>query len=406
MDRRGFIKTGAGVVGGLLTGFEAEAQIRPCAPPTVSVDQGPPVATSCNIAAAADWQSRISGPGVVWYHNFDARAEVDQFRWAASYGSGNDPLARAPFASNLSWQPAGGADGGPYLRLFRPAGAGVADGYVWWRQFSPLTGASNGRGVDDPGAGGSIPLQTFTPTDGGDQTNRWAETQARPGYYGKAGYEAAGNYGNPTYPQYASIFDGNEFYLQVRVKTQADRMTVGNVVNGKLLNFCTTWGTHPNQELVTVSAYPLPSSPLGGPYQGNVHNMYEGAFTGYIGQGSNATGPIMNPTGPKWAYSGGWDTLLYHIKPGSQNPSNPPFTYDTTIEVWAAHPGETSYTQIWQVGFRAIYDDTEQFGRYRKYAWNAFLCWIYQNWENNVTDIVQCYDQVIFSKAFIACPAT
>src|SRR5262249_38091603 len=159
MDRRGFIKSGAGVVGGLLTGFEAEAQVKPCPPPSVSIDQGPGVSTSCNVAPAADWQTRISGPDVVWYHNFDTAAEVNQFRWAGGYGRGNDPLLRAPNAATvLAWQPSGGADGGGYMRMFRPAGTGIADSYVWWRQLSPLTGASNGRGVDDPGASGTIPL--------------------------------------------------------------------------------------------------------------------------------------------------------------------------------------------------------------------------------------------------------
>src|SRR5688572_26582707 len=41
----------------------------------------------------ADWQARIGGPGVVWYHDFKSDDEVNAFRWTGGYSGGNDPLA-------------------------------------------------------------------------------------------------------------------------------------------------------------------------------------------------------------------------------------------------------------------------------------------------------------------------
>jgi len=360
---------------------------------------------STSIDSSADWKARISGPGVVWHHSFDTAAEVNQFRWAGKYGSGNDPLARSPGAGRLEWVATGGADGGGYMRLTRFAGPEPSSVY-WWRPFSPLTSASNGRGVADPAANGTIPLQSFTPTDGGDQTTTFS-TRQRSGYYGLAQYQAAGSYGKPTYPQFYKDFDGQEFYLQVRVKVRPDRMTSGNPKQGKMINFSTTDTSYTSQELVTVSGWPMPSSPVGGPYQNNIHNMYEGAFYGNLAEGSaNAISRINNRVDTQWYYSNGWDTLLYHIRPGSQNGDNPPFTFDTLIEVWAARQGVTSYTKIWDVDFRAIYQSTEEFRRHAKFGWNAFICWVYQgDSATSVTDIVQSYDQIIFSKQMIPCPA-
>lgn len=371
---------------------------------SISGSRGSPQA-----GGSASWASRIAGPGVVWYHSFDTAAEVNKFRWGGGYGSGNDPLALASNSSMITWLASGGADGGPYMQLRRPPGV-VSDLYYWARPMSPLDSASTGRGAADPAASGTLPLQAFTPTDGGSQTADW-DQKSRPGWYGKPGYEAAGNYGNATYPQFASIFDGDEFYFQIRVKAYPERMTIGNPPSGKFINFCVTHNSHPNQEINTTSGWNAdsgsgtPDSPIGGPYQPNVHAMYEGAFQGLFGWGSNAIGSPMNYNSPRWAYSGGWDTLLYRIRPGSQNPSDPPFTYDTFIEVWAAHAGETTYTKIWDIAARTIFDDTEQFNRYVKYAWNAVLCWIYHNGLNAATEIIQGYDQLIFSKATIACPS-
>jgi Cellulase (glycosyl hydrolase family 5) len=298
--------------------------------------------TSFSVTTAQPWTSRIANSGVVWYHSFDTVAEVDKFRWAGGYG--NDPNKTAQYATTIiSWQASGGADGGSYMRMFRPAGTGLNETYVWWRQFSPLDGASNGRGVNDPAAAGTLPLQTFNPTSAGQQTTQWARG-TNPGWYGKPGYEPS----TAGINQVTSIFDGHEFYLQLRVRTTLDRMTTGNVTGGKFTNFTDTIASHTNQELVTTSGYPTPTSPVGGPYQPNLHFMYEGAFTGGLDQ---HPGIVHNTVSPQWAYSGGWDTLLYHFIPGTNN------VFDTVLQVWAMHPGESAYTKIWDLNYRAIFDD-------------------------------------------------
>lgn len=56
-------------------------------------------------SAAADWAARISGPGVVWYHNFDNAAEVNQFLWSSGYGGGNDPNRNGTGAPYVTHQP-------------------------------------------------------------------------------------------------------------------------------------------------------------------------------------------------------------------------------------------------------------------------------------------------------------
>ncbi len=141
MDRRSFIKTGAGVVGGLVTGL-ADAQVKPCPPPSISVDSGSAVSTSCNIGTAADWQSRISGPGVVWYHDFETAAEVNAFRWSPGYQGGNDPNDVSQ-PNRTRWVAGDGFAGGGCLELWRTTGSG--DGPDWWRPLSPLSAPGNGK---------------------------------------------------------------------------------------------------------------------------------------------------------------------------------------------------------------------------------------------------------------------
>jgi len=293
---------------------------------------------------------------------------------------GNDPLAKgSPYASNTAWVASGGADGGGYMRLYRPTGT-VGDGTYWWRPFSPLTGASNGRGQNDPGAGGTLPLQTYTATDGGSALYNYMD-RARPGWYGHADYHNTG------------AFDGTDFWVQVRVKIDPRRTKAGNVVNGKLLNFSTTRLSYTNQEIVTVSAYPTPA----GEGTPNIHAMYDGTY-GYLRDKGVGT---KNPT--NWAYSFGWDTLLYHVTPGHQNTVTGTIVKDTRLEVWAARQGETQYTKIWDVMYDAWFDTPLEYTPNMKNGWNAFICWIYQNGEYN-SEFFQCFDQIIFSKSMIPCP--
>jgi len=337
--------------------------------------------------AAADWAARIADAGVVWYHNFDTQSELDQFRWMNGYGGGNDPLAADTNSPQATWVPAGGADGGGYVQFMRPqvlvAGGGSVpqDNLHWWRPFNPLTGASNGRGVDDPGANGTIPLSTFTPTDQGSQTARWSSTDNPRG----------GWYGHPD--DQNSFYQGREFYLQIRVMADPRRSTPGNIDIGKFTNITTTNAAHSNQQLVTYAGYWSGAASVGMP---NIHNVYDGygSTTPLADLGS---GPIENPTNPQWSYSFGWDTLLYHVVPGHSGVS------DTLFEVWAAREGETTYTKIWQTTYMARYSSGTEDYKVHRPGWNAFMLWIFHNGAA-MSEFWQRYDQIIFSHGFIPCP--
>jgi hypothetical protein len=365
------------MAGATIPGF---SQVRPCPPSPVAVAGGSTVTTTCSsTTAAADWATRISGPGVVWYHNFDSKAEVDAFHWAGGYKGGNDPLGVAnPDAQYVQWVATGGADGGGYMQLTRNS-PGMDNNY-WWRPFAPLTGASNGRGQNDPAANGTMTLGTYVATDGGGQGLSWARAaNAKPGWYG---HPADAN----------SFYDGNEFYLQIRLMTDPRRTSPGNIKVGKFVSFSTTNNSYTSQELVTYAGYWEGADAVGKP---NIQNVYQGYNYAPLADVSTGT---KNPVNAKWAYSGGWDTLLYHVVPG-RNGVN-----ETRFEVWAAHQGETTYTKIWDVTYPAHYDtDGNTSGGVARPGWNALLCWIYHNGAT-MTPFWQRYDQIIFSKQFIPCP--
>src|ERR1700716_2534462 len=130
---------------------------------------------------------------------------MNLYRWASA-ANGNDPNATAPDAHKLARSTSGGPGGTfPYISITRPAGAAEVD-TVWWRPFSPFTGASNGRGIDDPAAGGTIPLQTWAPQGNHNELVQWDK-----GWYS----------------QNSAIADGTDFYLQVRVKMDPNASAAG-----------------------------------------------------------------------------------------------------------------------------------------------------------------------------------
>jgi hypothetical protein len=257
-------------------------------------------------------------------------------------------------------------------------------------------GAGNGRGVDDPGANGSIRPRSFIATDGGNQTGQW-----QTGWYGNSAYQG-------------SAFDGTDFYLQVRVMVDPRRTTPGNTLVGKFVWLSTTASSYTSQELVTYSAYfDQPSSGVGAP---NYHNIYQGAnyanvasvavpaVSGSRIQINSAIPGVCDPynhgDGGCWGYSGGWDTLLYHVTPGRNGMA------ETRLEIYAAHQGQTSYTKIWDVIYPAIFDQgTNSSGASFQNGWNGLLLAIYQNGQLN-SEYWHRFDQVIFSKSYIACPLT
>lgn len=352
-------------------------------------------------SAAADWAARIAGAGVVWYHSFDSDNEVNAFRWTPTYGSGNDPLALGPRASWCRRVPDDGVDGTGCLEIIRQAGS--SEGGQWWRPFSPIVGGTttgNGRGVgqNDPGANGTLPAQAYTATNGGSQISAW-QNQSRPGWYGHSSYHSG------------TQFDGTEFFVQMRIKMDPRRTTPGNSQVGKLIFLTTTSDSLTAQEIVTYSG----AFPVAGVGQPNYHAMYTSGSPPLEDQDSLSrpgqqigseianygSGIYCDRGSPSlrqycWAWSGGWDTVMYHITPGRAG------VEETRIVVYAAHQGETVYTKIWDIIYDTGFEQGNHNGPFRN-GWNGLLLATFNNGLSN-SEFYHRYDQIIFSKAFIPCP--
>jgi len=381
MKRRDFLCASSGVAGLILPRFVV-SQARPCMPPSMALQGGMAANTVCTTTTAdADWQARISGAGVVWYHNFVSDAEVNNFRWTpignapAGYGnwSGNDPNALGTNATLLHRLTSDGpAPGVACMEIVRAAGTN--DGSNWWRPFSPLKGGTttgNGRGVgnDDPGANGTIAPLTFAPTNGGSQTSGWGNH----GWYANQAYLS-------TSP---AAFDGTEYYIQCRVKIDPNRAQPPNtsVDQGKLFYFTRTDRSATDQEVVTTSFH--------GTTGVDYFSAYRSVGIAWVFQGG----------GSSWQWPlGQWATILFHVKPGTMpgalgsGTGNP----DTLFEAWGARAGETAYTQICSVSNVALPFDVQ-------WGHNALIASIYQN-GSNMTQFYQRFAQIIFSKSFIPCP--
>ncbi|HEU5297846.1 MAG TPA: hypothetical protein VFU71_23950 [Burkholderiaceae bacterium] len=377
-------------------GGDAEAAPSGSGTPTPA----PAPAPTPSPGAGADWAGRISGSSVVWYHNFDAAAEVNQFRWSGGYQGGNDPQGKGSDGSKVAWVSSGGADGGGFMRLTYPSGV-AAGGSYWWRPFAPLNAASTGRGAADPGASGTIPTQAFTVSDGSNTVNSWGATASNPGWYGSPTDQAA----NP------SKYQGNDFYLQVRVRRNGTPGAPPNSaqysnITGKFVWLTTTNSSYSSQELVTYGQSVSNSDVVGVQSR---HNVYNGQnFNSLSGGQPNATVSIAN-TSLNWRYSGGWDCLLYHVTPGTPGGAG---ADRTRVEVWAQHdltqfPSEAGqYAKIWDVTYSQSYDGgTNSVGSLGLPGWNALILAIYHNGSVFTTSTFSFdYDQVIFSKASIPAP--
>jgi hypothetical protein len=347
--------------------------------------------SSVSAALEADWQARIANS--VWYHDFRSAAEVNQFRWANAYGQDPLDLARP---GQTTWVADDGVTGG--CLESRHNASGPPNPPEWWRPMCPLTAASNGRGVDDPAANGTLTLRTFSPTDGGDEL---------------LDLNNVGQYG-PTAHHGDASFDGTEYWLQMRVKISANRATTGSGPSGdeggKILYFTNTRRSNADQEIVTNSYYEVGSFGEGN----NLFQMYRSGGAGLpdevgtpngrqIGgeyNGGVCTSSPLNSSGC-WFWpddetsegDGKYVTLLYQIIPGTDSGNN------TVVRVWKAEWGETSYTKIWdQSNVDLPYDGDMPRGH------NAIICSGYQNEISFSEEVWHRYAQIIFSKQTIPCP--
>lgn len=355
------------------------------------------MSTGCGQNAMSDWLFRIGqgsgnsfADGVVWYHDFASKAEVDQFRWTG--GHQNDPTDVGPSPNTVRWRDDDGITNG-CLEIRREPGG--ADPSNWWRQFSPLDAQSTGRGAADPGAGGSIGLRSFRPTSGGGQTSGWDY-----GYYGDPRYWSA----------HPGQFDGHDYYFQCRVKMDPNRIQGTNGTGGKLFYFTRTDRSLTSQEIVTVSGrdaggqnyFDMYRSGGGGMDMDapgvSVHGNQPGTEFGSIGDGvcryDNNGGRLANC----WHWPAGqWATILYHVRNGTGTATSS--GGNTLVEVYVAKAGETEYTRIWnQPGVELPLDVVP--------GHNAVICSAYMNGTtlNIDTGFYHRYCQMIFSKKFIPCP--
>lgn len=364
-------------------------------PPVLRYNGTSPVASASGISfrvsstAQADWQSRISAAGVVWYHNFQAQAEVNRFRWQGAIGN---CLNDGTGDGSCTWNATGGPNGNGCMDITIPAGGTSAQG--WVRPFSPLTGATNGKGVDDPGAS---PL-AWNVTNNTDYTGTWKN-----GMYAHADNQSFSGW----------TFDGNEFYIQFRCKLTANRALSGQP-SGKLAFIGITGnGTShitPIQEIVLQSNRSLLS---------RAYTNFGSSFNSALNEpqeANDSSGTIKQPGG---AYLGTcinnlscaicgcypvdeWFTVLVHIRPGHHGTSlSQTSAQDTLFELKVAMDGDTDYTTVYSKSNYVI-----SFRSGTPQGWNAFEP---SGYMNNVAALpgfgwTQSFAEVIFSTQPIACP--
>lgn len=358
---------------------------------------------TATVTALQDFNTRVSNPNVIWAHNWDTAAEVDAFRLAGDQTNDPSSTYRPSQAVTVAWDTTDKLSGSGCMRITNPAGS--AEGGNWGRPFNPLTGTGVGQ---NPAANGSIPKFAWAPVSGGLQTQRWTHG----GFFGPPDLQSA----NPGW------YIGQRFLLQLRVKMDP-RCTHASIQEvGKLFWLSLTAGTSNASQIVTHSKGTDNQNGTTGAL--NYHNMY-GAYDGGSGYAPIGPNDHAGQTGSElgtpycdyragsgthntthcWAYSGGWDTLLYDVIVGHDNGN------DTTMKVYAAHEGEHTYTMIWNVTFNKGYQQpdasnggTNQYGSlYVRPGINCFEPGFYVNkfeyTYSTTTDAWHKYGEAILAKA-------
>ena len=323
-----------------------------------------------SVVAENDFLARALGPGVVWYHDFLNAAEVNLFRWTTGYGDGNDPLGNSTRGANTRLEADAGPAYGGAIAITRDAGSNESP--HWIRFFAPLDASSNGRGVADPAANGTLTLRSFSPTDGGNQSELFTN-----GWYG----QPAGS---------DSHFDGKDYWLQYRAKRDPARSTGDNATHtvGKhiFLGFIETGAGEFGHVLVIYS--------YGGGNPNNYFRIYGGTSI------SNPLNPDPNDIQPggvtpywSWAIDGTWHTIMYHMVPGSEGNN------DTILEVYVARDDEAVFTKIWDQTF------TLRSGFYAvRQGFQTVQCSTYNNGYDFTVPFTDRWAQMIFSQDWIPLP--
>ena len=305
---------------------------------------------STGTAAEDDFAARAGGSTVVFFHDFSNDAEVDNFRWTASYGSGNDPQANGSDADLVRRITSDSVSGSGCLECYYTESS--PNSCHWIRPLSALNGTGNGRGENDPAAQGAVTVRSWTPTDGGNQAASWS----------------GDDYG----PESTGTWEGNTFYHQFAMKISSSRS--GSGVSGGKTNWYTRASTSlTDQEIVT---------------------SYSGTSDQFIlYDSSEGTGTLItNELSSSNHIYDEWVTYLFRIVPGNEN------TSDGMVEVWRQRAADSTYTKIYQnLSWDFNYDDDIPTGK----AWNAVYNSAYHNGQNPNADFYQRFDEHIFARDWI-----
>jgi hypothetical protein len=277
---------------------------------------------------------------------------------------------------------------------------GAASPTQWRRPFARLPGSQNGKGVDDPGANGTVTMRSWSGY--GPISNNWNFYE---GYYGNAAYQN-------------SNFDGSEFWLQFRAKIHANRFSSGRpskfwflqkvagTVQRQFYGGIRGASSYDAGRWLAPDGWPYDSDATdGGTYIGVIHSQ-----AGYYVGGGSAL-QVGGQYGSTCLDSGGvcllyppdeWCTWLIHVNPGLDGVAA------TTFELFLQLPGESDYRTVLSTSTHSpVYDDDgpDQANR----GWNSFYP---QNYANEyigtgsvsppVNDTLVEFTQIILSKSYIA----
>lgn len=305
----------------------------------------------------------------------------------------------------------------------------------WVRPFAPLLGTGNGRGVNDPAANGTLTCRSWS----GGQASLPTFLN---GFYAHTDYHTTHNssMGNLT----ASNFDGTDFYIQFRYKTNNARFWQVGQPWGKLLFIRNCPGDSDGELVVQSTSYYKDPNNWDFSDANNMPNGRQAAFVTDANQiittplrmyasktyfhdlvTDNAFGtrmPGADGTYPTtcvsanassqgvnncwWLPVDTWVTFLLRLRPGHTNVNTGFETSapqkDTLLEVWAATPDRISsgagYVKIYSGLWGWEWRDNDPRG------WNAIAFDAYMNERPGTTDFYQRFAEVIFSKQFIPCP--
>jgi hypothetical protein len=195
----------------------------------------------------------------------------------------------------------------------------------WARPMSAFPAGVNGHTKNDSAAGGTVPLRSFQVTPGkeaGPSLSRFTE-----GYWGHVDYQKK----YPSWQGRDAAWNGNDFFIQFRVKIQGARWHPNNVGDGKLFFLVSTGG---GQNQLVGKMHRKDAA--------NSSTTHFEIFTNY-GSGPRSQNALTDPQGGRrdaliqpgsafekctigskpldcWEWPADtWVTVLLHVKPGHHN---------------------------------------------------------------------------------------